>query len=105
MDICLKMWGVKVKSFIKINPQVKYLYSVTSHLCMYMHMDRRWTGGVCRRQTCVPAAAVWEETGGNAGGGTLSADSSVLRQHSRAARAPRPDWQFRGRFLPQVNIF
>lgn len=50
--------------------------------------------------------AVWEETG-KAGSGTLSADSSVLRQHSQAATTPLPDWQFRGRFLPlnAFNIF
>lgn len=51
---------------------------------------------------CLMLLAVWEETGGNAV--ALSADSSVLRQHSQAAPTPIPDWEFRGRFLPQFNI-
>lgn len=51
------------------------------------------------------AAAGWEASAAGIGCGTLSADSSALRQHSQAAITPVPDWQFGGRFLPQVNIF
>lgn len=71
-----------------------------------MHMESQWTGCVWRNQAgCLMLLGVWEETGGNSGLGTLSADSSTLRQHSQTATTPVTDWEFSGGFLLQFNIF
>lgn len=43
-------------------------------------------------------------TGADSRGGRVSADGSVLRQHSLAAAAATADGQFTGRFLLQANI-
>lgn len=65
-------------------------------------MERQWA---VRQPGCLVLLGVWEETGGNAGCGTLSADGSVLRQHSQTAATPIAGWEFREDFLLKFNIF
>lgn len=78
----------------------------------FQSTPRRWTrcydkafSAHVRTVNGVNRPGAWEETGVSAGCGALSADRAVLRQHSQTATTPTTDWEFRGCFLLQFNIF